>query len=60
MNSIIHDYVLILLLVFNRIGQFEFHNKKRLSSNITVVLRRTWTKFGCLLQKDYVRVDPGM
>ena len=28
MNSIIHDYVLILLLVFNRIGQFEFHNEK--------------------------------
>ena len=27
-NSIIHDYVLILLLVFNRIGQFEFHNEK--------------------------------
>ena len=27
-NSIIHDYIVILLLVFNRIGQFEFHNKK--------------------------------
>ena len=28
MSSIIHDYVLILLLVFNRIGQFEFYNEK--------------------------------
>ena len=48
-SSIIHDNILILLLVFNRIGQFEFYNEKgfQVISRLYFVERGQCSDFCC-------------